>query len=194
MLSFVLQNFYKTNTYLVKTLRYHSFVRSNNQILIYMFLKNIILFSKIEKFNFSLSSINRYFFNVYFISRFWLLFKKLFYKRYGLYSNNLVKSIMYNFFNGLNNLLYDENIFNPITNWYKLDNTKCSYSRPVTVVNFSLNTKLYKSYILFVINKLITVYIPFIPTFSVNYSFFFLQNNFHFYVFLNCFYFKIHNV
>lgn len=175
-------------------MRYKSFVISNSQIIIYIFLKSLVLFSKVDKFNFNLFYINRDFFCIYFTSRFWLTFKKFFYKKYGLYSNNLVKSIMYNFFTGMNRFLYDETVIRSTKHTYKLDNSGCIYSKPITVVNFSLNKKLYKSYMLFIITKLVTIYIPFIPTFEVNYSFFFMGSNLYFYSFINCFYFKVHNV
>jgi len=194
MISFVLQNFYKNTPFLPKTRRYYTLVKNSNILLIYLLMKSLVLISTKLMYR-SYIFMGKNMFDVYFSKRFWFIYKKYLYKSYGLYTNNLTKSLLLSFAIKSRDIIdLGINESNRTSLFSMLDSDTIMYSKPVPIVNFSLNSKVYKSYMHFVINTLVNFYPGFVNSFNINYTFLFLKDNFYIYNFINLFYFKVHNL
>ena len=153
----------------------------------------LILLFKNSYFNLPVSIL--FFLNKKFIKQFFLNFKNLLQKEYGLYTNNLTKSINYWILKDLVLNITSKDTTYPIS-------TKCpsiknnhtvKYLQPVLVLNFAFNKKFYNMFIIFLLNLFSTYYYSPLITFTLNHSFIFYKTNFKFLFFSNIFYFKIFN-
>ena len=194
MLSFVVQNYTHSTPFLIKTLRYITLVKSFNSLLFSTFIKTVINFSKNNQYAFYILPWVKFFFQKQFIKPFYRFFKKLFFKKYGIYTSNMIKSSLYWTINNISSEVFfvKDSL---VIERKPLDLKKLNlvYYKPVKIVSLSFHKKIYNSLILYILFFLVNAYISVLPTFQLNYSFLLLPNNFKLYMFINCFYFKIKN-
>jgi hypothetical protein len=193
MLCFVLQNFHKTQPFLIKTKKYYLMVKAANTLIfnILVHLHILLMFS------------NRYFSTIPFlilsiynsqISRlFWTFFKKIFHKKMSLYSNNLFKSYLYWFYKNFNLPIKYNTSDYKLIQFSTSTQELCVISKPVQLLHFTFHKKTFNSFIFFILNLLTENYYTQMSTFKLFYGFIFFKKNFNIYPFLNHFYFKVYS-
>ena len=194
IISFVVQNYTHNTPFLIKTLRYAVLVKSFNTLLFSTFIKTVINYSKHNQYAFFILPWVKFFFKKQFVDSFYRFFKKIFFKKYGIYTSNMLKSSLYWTIRNISSELFVEKdtLFSerkPL-NLISLD---IIYYKPVKLVSLAFHKKTYNSLMLYILFFLVNTYISTLPTFQLNYSFLLLPSNFQLYMFVNCFYFKIKN-
>lgn len=188
MLSCVVQNFYSENSIISKTLKYVFYIYFKNVNTLNIFVKFYSYFI----FNIK-NTIKTDIFLTYegrVMSNIFSFFKSFFYKRMGVWSNNLVKSYQ---LKSIQYLLLTIKASNPLVNSVKLLDTRPNihYNRPFKIINFNLSTSLSKLNIIFILNLLSNFNTGYINTYWSYKTFFIYPNNFLFLNFNSNYYFKI---
>ena len=189
MLSSVVQNFLTTTPFNVKTARYHLQVKALNTRLVGIFIKSTTYFSLVSQGYTNLNQPTKVFYTSQFLTPFWVSFKKLYFRKQGLYSNNLLLSAL-----GLSIENLSVTINNPKV--YGINAPMClstPYLRPVQVFTFSFHNKIYNTLVWYIFNLLTHSYVPTTTTYNLNYSFLFVRSNTALYSFINLFYLKVRN-
>lgn len=179
--------------FLIKTPRYLTFVKSFNSLLFFVFIKSIINFSIYNQHGFHILPWVKFFFTKQCVKPFWFFFKKLFFKKYGIHTNNHTKSALYWTIKNISSRVFSQKqnlITQPIATLRLEDTTYC---KPVQLISFAFHKKVYNTLILYIIFFLTNTYISALPTFQLKYSFLILPLNFRLYMFVNYFYFKVRN-
>jgi hypothetical protein len=194
ILSFVVQNYIYHLPLVIKTPRYNILIKSLNTLLFTMLIRIVVNFSSLNQYCFHFFPWIRYFWNKQFIRPFWHFFKKIFFKKYGIYTSNLIKSSLYwtlqNLVLRLSNnkfLLYSGDYNLPISP------LNTAYYQPVQIVSFAFHKQTYNTLIIYITFLLTNVYTSTLPTFRLEYSFLIIPSNFKLYMFINDFYFKVKN-
>lgn len=144
--------------------------------------------------NFRLNPTNYKVYNQFFIINFWFFFKRLYTKSFGLMTLNTTKSSLYIIYKNLVTsfrVLVENSPVHVKVDINSLHNVK--YLQPLTIVGFSFQKQTYNTLMFYVLFNLVTIYNASRNFFKLQYSFIFLQPNFHLYPFLNLFYFKLRN-
>jgi hypothetical protein len=189
MIGFVVQNF-SSQTFLIKTQKYNSYVKNENTQLLYLFLKKLIYIRYDLSWNFYLSNnFNSLYKNV-FIYSFWKFFNKMHTHKRGLMTINLTKSYHYNMYKSLNNMLTIGFNQKPSIS-KKVAPLTISYLKPIYILPFSFHNTTYNTIIFFILFRLTTLYAAPQNDFKLYYSYIFRPSNFTLYAFLNSFYFRV---
>ena len=189
MISFVVQNFY-SNPFLPKTQRYNKLVIATNTRLLYLFIKSNIHFtdSQFNKADRALTSI--LLMNQFFVKSFFLFFKKINTKDFGIMTVNLTKSFIHKTLSDLDNLLITKERVKPsvqsVPSKYNI-----SYLQPITILSFAFQKKTYDTLMMYITFLLVNNYTAPQNSFNLVYSFIICPYNFALYPFLNLFYFKL---
>ena len=129
MQSFVVQNFHTNYPFNVRTQRYVGVIRLEAVSLLRTLLTLNMFFSRRIFFSKSLSpSFTLQILNTFFIKPFGILFKKLVFTSFGLYSNNITKT--------LSRVIIQDLLQTFPTKSY---NFSTNYLSPITVINFSFH-------------------------------------------------------
>ena len=191
VLSFVVQNFYNTLG-VVRTKKYNSMIMLSSSRLLFLFLKNNthILFYK-QNFIRTATTLLRIY-NKNFIKPSWVTYTRLDDLRYGLYTNNLSKSLTHHTTESLTLFpqkvnLSTNNPIHPGSRWL------CHYVNHVPTLSFPISKDLYNNVVMYFLFFLVRTYSPARPHFKLAYNFIILPNTFSLYLFCNSFYFRIWN-
>ena len=189
MISFVVQNFY-SNPFLSKTQRYNKLVVAMNTQLLYLFIKNTIHFtgSQFNKINWSQLSV--LLMRRFFTKSFFLFFKKINTKNFGIMTSNLTKSFIYKTLNDFDQLIVSKDLKNKNLR-YVPSRHNVRYLQPITIVSFAFQKKTYDTLMSYIIFLLVGNYTAPQNSFNLFYSFIICPPNFALYPFLNLFYFKL---
>ena len=169
-------------------------MKSCNSLLFFMFIKSVINFSIYNEYGFYILPWVKFFFTKQCIKPFWLFFKKIFFKKYGIHTNNSTKSSLYWTIRNISSRIFFNNKNLPShqhSATFEIENA--IYCKPVQLISFAFHKKIYNTLILYIIFFLTNTYIATLPTFQLQYSFLILPTNFRLYMFVNCFYFKVRN-
>jgi hypothetical protein len=154
----------------------------------------VINFSIYNQHGFYILPWIKFFFTKQCIKPFWLFFKKIFFKKYGIHTNNHTKSALYWTIKNISTRVFFHNTHTPThlaTSTLEMgDVLSC---KPVQLISFSFHKKIYNTLMLYIIFLLTNTYIATLPTFQLKYSFLILPTNFRLYMFVNYFYFKVRN-
>ena len=189
MISFVVQNFY-SNPFLPKTQRYNKLVLAANTRLLYLFVKNNTHFTSSQFNKATYVPISVLLMNQFFVKSFFLFFKKISTKNFGIMTVNLTKSFLHKTLNDLNSLLMSKEPIKPFT-YSVFSKYSVRYLQPVTILSFAFQKKTYDTLMSYIIFLLVNNYTAPQNSFSLSYSFIICPNNFALYPFLNLFYFKL---
>lgn len=195
MISFVVQNFLYTSPFLIKTQRYNSLVKLLSFKINSIFLKIILNFNSYKQYFFISSPHLIYFFNKQYVSNFWKFFKKIYFNKFGMVSNNITKSFMYYNIKNLDNVAglvknTDGNIYNINC---QISNFNIKYYLPIQVLLFSFHKNMYNTFMFYIFFILTFNYMSITNYFKLSYSFIIFSQNFYLYTFPNLYYFKIRN-
>ena len=128
-----------------------------------------------------LSSILR----TFFILPFTKSLKNIVILRYGLYTNNLVKSLA---------LHTIQNLIEPTKTKLQPINLTSTYLQPIVITNFSFHKKTYNTLIVYILYLLTHLYINNFTNFNLWYSYIILPKHFFMLNFCNNYYFQLHHV
>ena len=190
MLSFVVQNFLLPKVFLIKTQRYNFLIKNLSVELLFIFFKIVNNFFKYYQYFNILNPYTLYFFKKQYIFGFWKTFKSLYFKKMGLNSSNLTKSLMFSSISKLNNVITLDKVKLDKINLIKLNNI---YVKPVQILTFSFHKNIYNSFMFFLFYLFSYSYISNFSNFKLYYSFINFSPNFNIYMFINVFYFKVRN-
>jgi hypothetical protein len=191
ILSFVVQNFYQHNPFLIKTYRYSKLILlKENLFLIYFLIYNLSFFRNPNKV---LNLKIFIFFKKKILKYFYLFYKNALKFKSSFYINNLTKSFIFWFIKPINYFLrYNKFIVMDI--FVKGYSTTLDYSQPITLVKFPWNRLYYNRLIFLYINLIVSFYFNYIYNYKLFYNFIFILNNFYVLPFLNIFYFKLRHI
>lgn len=191
MLSFVVQNFYLSNT-VVRTKKYNSLIMSRSTSLFFLFFKNYthIAFYK-QTFVTTTSGLLRIF-NKNFIKPFWAALASMDDFRYGLYTNNLSKSLTGYALEPLVSSPYRRRVVK-LPRLLTNTNYLLEYVLYLPTLSFPFKNNLYNHIIIYFLNFIVQVYVPARQQFKLMYNFILLPKTFNLYMFCNSFYFRIWN-
>lgn len=189
MISFVVQNFH-SNPFLPKTQRYSKLILAMNTQLLYLFIKDSIYYTSnhFNKINYVSTSV--LLMSKFFSKPFYLLFKKISTKNFGIMTVNLTKSLISKTLTDIDSLLMSKKQSKP---QIRFTSSKYSmqYLQPITIVSFAFQKKTYDTLMSYIIFLLVNNYTAPQNSFNLFYSFIICPNNFLLYPFLNLFYFKL---
>ena len=189
MISFVVQNFY-SNPFLPKTQRYNKLVIAMNTQLLYLFIKNSIYYTSKQSNSVNYSPVSIFLMSKFFTKSFFLFFKKINTKSFGIMTANLTKSLIYKTVNDLDNLLVSKTV-NKALNSYTPSKYSVCYLQPITILSFAFQKKTYDTLMSYIIFLLVNNYPAPQNSFNLFYSFIICPHSFMLYPFLNLFYFKL---
>lgn len=194
MLSFVVQNYSNHTPFLTKTLRYLTLLKSTNTLLVVVFLKFTVNISLTNQYFRHTHEWLKYFYNEQFTKSFWKVFKKIWFRKFGIYSNNLIKSSLFWTFRSFIQILFTKKQ-NPqlCTVWRDATKTSLLYYKPLRLVTFAFQNQTFNPLMIYLLFMLPASYLTILSTFQLNYGFLLLQPNFHLYQFLNEYYFRVRN-
>jgi len=131
-------------------------------------------------------------FKTQYIKPFWVFFKKIFFKKYGIFTNNLLKSSLYWIFKSLETHLSEDTtvLTTHVIRWTK-HNVKLL--QPVQIITMSFHKKMFNTLMFYIFYVLTCNYMSVKSTFELQYTFIFFTSNFYIYMFTNLYYFKIRN-
>jgi hypothetical protein len=189
LISFVVQNFY-SNPFLPKTQRYSKLVIAMNTQLLYLLIKDTVHFTsnKFNKVNYipvSVLLMNNFFFKPFF-----LFFKKINTKTFGIMTVNLTKSFIYKSLADIDNLLIPREQ-SKSTSPYLPSKYGVRYLQPISALSFAFQKKTYDTLMSYIIFLLVSNYTASQNAFTLFYSFIICPQNFSLYPFVNLFYFKL---
>ena len=189
MISFVVQNFY-SNPFLPKTQRYNKLVVSTNTQLLYLFIKDSVhrTSSQLNKVNYVPISV--LLMNRFFAKSFFLFFKKINTKSFGVMTANLTKSFIHKTLSDLDSLLMVKEQRKSSTCYLPL-RYSVRYLQPITILSFAFQKKTYDTLMTYITFLLVNNYAAPQNSFNLFYSFIICPHNFALYPFLNLFYFKL---
>jgi hypothetical protein len=159
-----------------------------------MFIKSVINFSIYNQYGFYILPWVKFFFTKQCIKPFWRFFKKLFFKKYGIHTNNSTKSVLYWTIKTISSRVFTKDRGLHTDQYaHTLKRGDVVYCKPIQLVSFAFHKKIYNTLMLYIFFFLTNTYIATLPTFQLKYSFLILPLNFRLYMFVNHFYFKVRN-
>ena len=189
MLSFVVQNFHKHSSCMVRTKKYNSLVLLYATNIIYLLLKynvhNIFYRQEVVKGMLNMLRIR----SLHFTKPLWSLSKKIDDCRYGLYTNNISKSYTYHTINNL--LTYPK--WDSSFRITSLPNGLAAYVRHTPIVALPFRLSMYNTVVLYFLRLLVDNYSTPRLHFRLQHNFVITPHVFTIYCFLNSFYFRIWN-
>jgi len=191
MLSFVVQNFYLNNS-ITRTKKYNALIFLRSVGLFFLFFKNYthMVFYK-QAFTPGTLSLFRIF-NKNFIRPFWTAIAFIDDFRYGLYTNNLSKSLTWH---TLKTLLTGPGCGSVNTQpqpFTKVD-YPLRYIQHIPTLSFPFKGSIYNNVIVYFLYFITKTYVPAKQQFNLMYNFILLPKVFSLYMFCNSFYFRIWN-
>ena len=189
MISFVVQNFY-SNPFLPKTQRYNKLVIAMNTSLLYLFIKDSIHYSSSQFNKVSYTPISVLLMDRFFTQSFFLFFKKINTRSFGIMTANLTKSYIHKTLDELDSLLMSKSLTHLPTTYIPSNHSVC-YLQPITILSFAFQKKTYDTLMSYIIFLLVNSYAAPQNSFNLFYSFIICPHNFLLYPFLNLFYFKL---
>ncbi len=185
MLSFVVQNFSFYSIQSFFTLRYKYLVLYKMIFFISIFTKYLMYLMR----NKSLISHFK-FYNYKFINMHYKLFKLYTYRKHGVWTNNLIKSFMYNSLAILHYSLFEMDKFNKRLE-IPLTVLSPNYFKPFEILSFNVSGSVFKKNIMLLMNWLTNFNSSFLNYYNVYSLFFLYPQYFIFLPFNNYYYFKI---
>ena len=161
-----------------------------NTQLIHLFIKNSVYLAgkhlnKINLFPITISLTNRFF-----TKPFFLFFKKINTKNFGIMTSNLTKSLIYKTLSEIDSLLVTKDPSKTRTSYTPTAYT-VQYLQPITILSFAFQKKTYDTLMSYIIFLLVHNYTAPQNSFNLFYSFIICPHNLTLYPFLNLFYFKL---
>nr|YP_010049527.1 hypothetical protein J6674_mgp04 [Strombidium cf. sulcatum]QPL15932.1 hypothetical protein [Strombidium cf. sulcatum] len=183
---FVIQNFNKQNTYLIKSQRLRFFVFYNQKINYYIFIKSYLIFSDFHNSIYQVSPVIKFLFNELYYKQLFRYKKKFLYKNMSTISSNLTRSYSYTFLNYINlNLKLDNQItshtFLRFSNYYL---------KPVKAALFPFQKKKLNTIVLYLLHISHLNSYSFSSGYKFSYSFNFIISIFRFYNYNHLYYLK----
>jgi hypothetical protein len=120
-------------------------------------------------------------------------FKKILFRRFGLYTNELTKSLMLHTILKQECLIESVKVFNRCESGLGLSNENIQFYTPVSVVNFSFTKKTYNQLAYFMVYFLVSLYPTNTHFFKFSYSFLLIHKLTKLYSFQTRFFFKVYN-
>lgn len=183
MQSFVVQNFYSTTPFNIRTRRYVGIVHYESATLLLTLLKlNTFFTQRILLSNMILPPFSLQLIYTFFIKPFNILFKKLVAKSFGLYSNNITKSLSYSTIKSLVTV----SALKPLGLTH-------NYLKPITLVNFAFHKTNYNNLVVLIMHVLTQTGLTLPSTFYLQHSYIFIPKYFSILNFCNNYYFKLHH-
>jgi len=165
-------------------------LKVNSANLVHLFLKFNVIFGLTNQISSYLLRPISTLLSSQFVKPTWFFYKKIIVRKFGLYSNNLIKSYIHHTVGNLGqglSLRYTSNRPEGFTRYVTY------YSRPISMFNFPFHKKTYNTFIFFIIALLLDSYTSVLNHFHLYYSFIFIKSNMYFLSALNNYYLKIHN-
>ena len=183
MQSFIVQNFCSITPFNIRTRRYIGVLYFESTALLKTFLKLNTLFAhRVLLTNAILPPFSLQLITTFFIKPFNALFKKLVPKSFGLYSNNVTKSLSYLI---IRSLIMPSQI--------KQVSLTPNYLKSVTIVNFAFHKTNYNNLVIFIMHILTQTSLILPSTFYLQHSYIFIPKYFSLLNFCNNYYFKLHH-
>jgi hypothetical protein len=189
LISFVVQNFYST-PFLPKTQRYSKLVVATNTQLLYLFIKDNVHYTSNQFNHINHSPVSVLLVNRLFSKPFFLFFKKINTKSFGIMTANLTKSLLYKTVVELDNLIVSGKPTKPSAPYVFSKYSGC-YLQPIAVLSFAFQKKTYDTLMSYIIFLLVNNYVAPQNSFNLFYGFILCPYNFMLYPFVNLFYFKL---
>lgn len=161
-----------------------------NTKLLYLFIKDTTYYTNSYFSHTHQLPISIYLMDKFFRKTFFLFFKKINTKNFGIMTINLTKSLLYKTLSDVDNLVLSKNLLMPDSN-YTLTLHNVKYLQPVTIISFAFQKKTYDTLMIYIFFLLVDNYTSAQNAFKLNYGFILLPHNFLLYPFLNLFYFKL---
>jgi len=165
-------------------------VKLNSSNLMFVFLKLTIIFGLTRQVNSFVIRPLLGLLSSQFTKPTWFFYKKIIMRKFGLYSNNLIKSYIhytvYNLERGLSNKYTSNNMLG-------YGSYIPAYSKPIALFNFPFHKKVYNTFIFYIIYILLDTHTAITNHFNLYYSFVLLKSNMYFLSALNNYYLKIHH-
>lgn len=158
--------------------------------MLYLFIKDSIYYTNPEQNPTKYLPLSIFLMNKFFTKSFFLFFKKLNTKNFGIMTSNLTKSVLHKTLNDLDNLISPKQ-HNTSTITYVPSKFGVKYLQPVTILSFAFQKKTYDTLMSYIIFLLVGNYTAPQNSFNLYYSFLIYPTNFALYPFLNLFYFKL---
>jgi len=191
MLSFVVQNFY-LNSAITRTKKYNSLISVRGVGLLCLFLKNYTHIAFYKQTFVTTASYLLRIFNKNFIKPFWGALASVDDFRYGLYTNNLSKSLTWHTLKPLIAGSQWAPGVTPSHLSYRTDYI-LYYAQYVPTLSFPFKGNMYNHIIVYFLHFIVQFYVPARQQFRLLYNFILLPKLFNFYMFCNSFYFRIWN-
>jgi len=185
VIGFALQNFFRYQPFLIKTVRYRTAIKYSSSDILTFFIKITTSYGLFSYRFTYVNGFNKLFFDTQFTKKFWYTFKKLYFKKMGIYTNSLTMSYMH----WSIDLLYKS-----IDSHYAItvpNRISYLYARPVEIVHFSLHKRVFDPFILYIIMLVTGSYLAKLNFFQLKHGFVFVKYDLNVYMSLNCFYFKV---
>ena len=161
-----------------------------NTQLLYLFIKNSIYYTSNQANKISYSPVSIFLMNKFFTKSFFLFFKKINTKNFGIMTANLTKSFIYKTLNDFDTLLVSKKA-TQVSTCYMPSKYSVCYLQPITVLSFAFQKKTYDTLMSYIIFLLVNNYSAPQNSFNLFYSFIICPQSFMLYPFLNLFYFKL---
>lgn len=158
-----------------------------------IFLKIIVNFTRLNHYYFILNHHVTFFFNKQFVPTFWKYFKKFFFKKFGINTSNVTKSLIFWSIKDMSNLVLSRSVPGVlgVKKAYPYTTINTLYSQPIQIISFAFHKTIYNTFMFYILYILIYNYNSLKTTFNLFYSFINFPPNFILYPFINIFYFKI---
>lgn len=185
----LVQNNHVSNLFLIKTRRYKALIKFYFTPFIIVFVYNNLYKTMENRVLFPtclyLQKLKKFYMN----DNIWFFLRTFIYKNSGLLTNNINKSYIFWMIYISHGVIFFKSkhlltIFS--------SNTKL-YSKHIKIAPVALQKKSLQKVILFILLIFFKHYLPYINNFRMSYGFFFINNEFNFYLFYNLYYFKVHN-
>lgn len=165
-------------------------VKVNTTNLLTVFTRLNLMFGVVRQFFEYVPSLLNHLFSKQFVRFIWFLHKKLLTRKFGLYSNNLIKGYMRG---TVSNLSTGLTTYSAGKSGVSLLHYVGFYSKPIHTFNFSFHKQTYNTFIFFIIYTLLDSYVTNTTNFHLYYSFIFLKPNMYLLSTLNNYYLKVHS-
>lgn len=158
--------------------------------LIYLFIKDNVYYTNKQFNKIGYNPVSVLLMTRFFTKPFFIFFKKINTKSFGIMTINLTKSFIAKTLNDVDSLLMSKKQNNTSLH-HTFSKYNVCYLQPITIVSFAFQKKTYDTFMSYIIFLLVNNYTAPQNSFNLFYSFILCPPNFGLYPFLNLFYFKL---